>query len=532
MRDFQFPSRSAVICANAAAATSHPRATLAAVEMLRAGGTAADAAVAAGAVLTVVEPQMTSIGGDCFVIVHDPEDGLDCISGAGRSAKTLDVAKLRAEGLADIAHDSIHAVTVPGAVAAWDRLLERHGRFGFDKVLASAIECAEGGTPVSPRTGADWKKAEAELSRHTGARHYLPGGKAPEVGDMMTYPALARTFREIASKGRDGFYKGRVADDILAMLQAEGSALTQEDFASAQAVPVVPVSRRYQGVDVLGFPPSNQGLAVPLILGMMERHGPWQGDPLDPRRLHVYLEAVRRAYAVRNRHIADPDFMELSAEDLVSDTTVDRLAATIDPERVAPFDAVADLTGSHTIYLTVVDSEGRAVSFINSLFFAFGSMRAGPESGVLLQNRGHGFNMIEGHPNCIAPGKRPMHTLIPGMVLKDGLPLLSYGVMGGAYQAAGHAYVLSHILDYGMDPQSALDVPRVFLANVAAPGTSVVEAETRIPAEVVAALKGMGHTVVPAAGPIGGGQVIRIDRERGVLIAGSEPRKDGQALGY
>lgn len=533
MRDFQFPSRSVVISRNASVATSHPRASLAAIDILREGGNAMDAAVAAGAVLTVVEPHMTSLGGDCFCIVFDPETGLDCVNGSGRAAKNLDVEALVAGGATEIAADSIHAVTAPGAVAAWDDLLSRHGRLGFDRVLAPAIDCAETGTPVAPRVAADWRAAATALTRHDGtARHYLKSGHAPREGEIMAYPALAATLREIAAKGRSGFYEGWVAEDLLDALQAEGSALTDADFAAVTTDPSIALRRGYRGVDVLGFAPNTQGFAVLLILGILERFGPWTGDPLAPRRLHVFLEAVRRAYAVRNRHLADPEFMELTADTMVGNETIDRLAATIDLGAVRDFGAAPDLSGSHTVYVCVVDGDGRAVSLINSLFGSFGSMRTGPRSGVLLHNRGHGFTLADGHPNRIAPGKRPLHTLIPGMVMKDGAPLYCYGVMGGAYQAAGHAYVLSNMLDYGMDPQAALDLPRLFLQDSLRPGVSAVTAENRVPVDTISTLAAMGHDIAASGGPIGGGQIIAIDRQGGVLIAGSDPRKDGLALGY
>ncbi len=533
MRDFQFPSRSVVMGREAAAATSHPLATLTAIDILKAGGNAVDAAIAAGAVLTVVEPQMTSLGGDCFAIVHDPDSGLHCLNGSGCTANTLDVDALRASGMTDIPADSVHAVTAPGSVAAWNYLLATFGRLGLDQVLQPAIDHAERGTPVAPRVAFDWAKHPIDLARDAGtSQHYLVNGRAPIEGDIMAYPALAGTLRELADKGPDGLYKGWVADDLIAMLQTDGSALTHDDFAAVEAVPVKPIVRRYREFDVLGFPPNTQGLAILLILGMLDRFGPWAGDPLDPQRLHIYLEAVRRGYAVRNRHLADPDFMEMTPEALVSDDTIDRLAATIDPARATAFDAVPDLTGTHTVYLTVVDGDGRAVSFINSLFGNFGAKRTGPKSGVLMQNRGHGFNLVDGHPNCIAPGKRPLHTLIPGMVLADGLPLYCYGVMGGAYQAAGHAYVLSNLIDYGFDPQAALDLPRVFMDDVFAPHQTAVTAESRIPASALSALSDRGHHVIDTPGPIGCGQAIRIDKSRGVLIAGSDPRKDGLALAY
>lgn len=529
-RDFQAPGRSAVYAPRAMAATSHPLATQAALELLRDGGTAADAAVAAVAVLSVVEPHMTGIGGDCFSIVAKPDGTLSGLNASGRAAAGASAAKLRAQGLSSIATDSVHAVTVPGALRGWEALLGEHGHFGFDRVLARAIDYADRGFAVSPRTAFDWQDKVAFLARDEGsARFYLKDGKAPGPGDVMRLPALAQTLKAVAAQGAAAFYHGPIAHDMVATLSAKGSALTLDDFAAMAPLRVTPVTCQYGGIEVAELPPNGQGIIALVMLEILKRFDLKALDPLSAERFHLEMEAAKLAYSGRDRFLADPEHMRISPQDFLREDYIDRLAAMIAPNRALPRQSERMLSPkSDTVYLTVVDEAGMAVSLINSIYHGFGSGITDPETGVLFQNRGACFTLEEGHVNELAGGKRPMHTIIPAMALKDGEPYLSFGVMGGGYQPCGHAHVISNICDFQMDVQAAIDCPRLFMDEK----TLALRAETHVPERTVQGLVARGHEVQRAAEPIGGAQAIQFDRQTGGLIGGSDPRKDGCALGY
>jgi gamma-glutamyltranspeptidase/glutathione hydrolase len=526
MRDFHLPGRSPVIATEGMAATSHPLATQVALDVLKAGGTAADAAVAAVAVLGVVEPHMTGIGGDCFCLVSRPGAPVWGYNGSGRAPKAIRAQALRDQGMTAIGLDSAHAVTVPGAVEAWAAILKAHGRFGLDKALEPAIRYAEMGFPVAPRVASDWSGEVQRLARHAGAaRHYLPKGKAPAVGDIATAPALAGTLRAIAENGPAAFYKGAVAEEIAATVQAMGGVMTPDDLAAHTGDVVEPISTNYRGYDVVEIPPNGQGLGALVLLNILERFDLAKLDPSGPERTHLHVEAGRMAYAVRDTHIADPGTMRVPVPALLDKGFARSLADRIDPTKRSAL-PTAPVPGSDTVYLTVVDRDRMAVSLINSLYNAFGVGAATPESGILLQNRGACFVLDLDHPNCIGPGKRSMHTIIPAMMMKNGECVMSFGVMGGSYQSMGHAWVVGGMVDYGMDPQAAIDQPRTFFDN------DKVWVERGVPAATVSGLQAMGHTIDTIVKPWGGGQAIRIDRERGTLTGGSDPRKDGAAMGY
>src|SRR5229473_3510636 len=480
--DFHLPGRSPVVAGEGMAATSHPLATLAAVETLRAGGTAADAAVTAVATLSVLEPQMTGIGGDCFCLVAKPGAPLWGYNGSGRSGATARAETLIAQGIREVDGDSVHSVTVPGAVEAWNVILMAHGRFGLD-------------------------------------------GRPPAIGDKMKYPALAATLRAIAAGGPKAFYEGAPAADIVATLRPRGSFLTREDFAAHRGEVVEPISSNYRGLDVVELPPNGQGLAALVLLNILERFDMPALDPLGAERFHLQLEAGRLAYAVRDTHIADPKSMRVSVAALLDKVFAGKLAALIDRKKRVPLPP-APTPGSHTVLMTVVDRDRTAVTMINSLYSPFGVAIATEQTGILLHNRGSCFVVDPAHPNTIDPGKRPMHTIIPALAMRDGRCDLAFGVMGGGYQSMGHAHFIVNLVDYGMDVQAAIEHPRVFFAG------EVTEIERGISAEAVAGLKSRGHDVALRLQPFGGGQAIRIDWQRGVLIGGSDHRKDGCAIGY
>ncbi len=526
MPTYQSPGRSAVYAQNGICATSHPLGARAAVEMLEAGGNAVDAAVAGAVLLGICEPQMTGLGGDLFAIVRPAgSEALYGLNASGRAPAGLDAAALRAAGHASVPLDG-NAAVVPGAVAGFAALAEAHGAKGLAACLAPAIRYAEEGVPVAPRVAHDWAAASGRLQRH-GRVHFLANGAALPEGRVFRAPGQAEVLRRIAADGPRGFYEGEVAADMVAALRAAGGAHTEADFAACAATEVTPISATYRGAEVVELPPNTHGAAALLLLRMLERLDAGALDPAGAERVHIETEIAKLGYAARNEAIADPEHMTMTVEDFLSDATVERLLARIDPERARPAPA-APLGEPHrdTIYITVVDRNRMAVSLIYSIFASFGSGIASERFGILFNNRAQGFTLAEGHPNEAGGGKRPMHTIIPGLLRREGRTVMPFGVMGGPYQAAGHMRLVSNIVDHGMGVQAAIDAPRSFVE-----GDAVV-LEAGYPAEVAEALRARGHAVLRPDTGIGGAQAIVIDEAEGVLIGGSDPRKDGIALGF
>ena len=526
MRDFHLPGRSPVYATGGMAATSHPVASLVAIEALKAGGTAADAAVAAAFVLGIAEPQMTGIGGDCFVLVKPAgAEEVLALNGSGRAPRGLSAAVLRAAGQAAIGTESIESVTLPGAVDAFCRLLDRFGRLGRDRVLAPAIHYAETGIPVAPRVAFDWAD-DAKRLWGAGPRHFTLAGAAPQPGQVFRAPGQAEVFRRIAAEGRAGFYEGEVAQDMVASLRAAGGCHTPEDFAAVEASWGAPVAGDHAGHSLIEHPPNGQGATAILMLNILGQFDLAALDPFGAARVHLEAEAAKLAYDARNRFMADPDHMT-RLDHMLAPETGARLAALIDPKRAMPgIPPAAEAVHRDTVYLSVVDGEGMAVSLIYSIYWGFGSGLASDRFGILFQNRGAGFTLAEGHANEAAGGKRPMHTIIPGMIARAGRVVLPFGVMGGAYQPAGHVRFATNVIHHGMDVQEAIDAPRSF------PDAGLLKLERGYAPGVAAELEAMGHRVVVPDEPLGGAQAILIDDAAGVLVGGSDPRKDGCALGY
>jgi gamma-glutamyltranspeptidase/glutathione hydrolase len=536
MRDFHLPGRSAVYATGAMAATSMPAATLTALDVMRQGGNALDAAVAAVAVLGVIEPQSTGIGGDCFCLYAPAGSGqVIALNGSGRAAAAASIDWYEDRQISAFENTSAHTVTIPGAVGAWETLLAAHGRKGLDELLQPAIRMAADGWPVHSKVAWDWKLAEDKL-RRTGAHGFLPGGAAPLAGDLFVQPALADTLRAIARHGARAFYEGPVAADMVAALAARGGVQTEADFAAGRtaAAFVEPIHASWNGYEVYQCPPNGSGLMVLMLLGILERLGDAPDGPLGVTRLHRHIEAARLVYRDRDAFLADPAQADVPVQRLMGAEYLAAQRALIrDDAAMADLPAPGEsLLPRHrdTVYLCVVDRDGNACSFINSLFQPFGSAILAERSGVMLQNRGFGFRVQRGHPNCIAPFKRPMHTIIPGMLMRKTPggqeAVMPFGVMGGHFQPMGQTWFLTNFLRYGLDLQQALDLARVF------PTGGRLEAERGIPPDTLAALARLGHTVTGVERPHGGGQAIWIDRERGCLIGASDPRKDGMALGY
>jgi len=528
MRDFQKPGRSAVFALNGMCATSHPLAARTAVDILRAGGNAADAAIAAAVLLGLCEPQMTGLGGDCFVLLQPAgEDRIVALNGSGRAPKALDAAAMRARGLSAVPVYGVESVTIPGAVDAFCRLNADWGRLPLDRLLAPTIEAAEAGVPVAPRTAKDW--AAAAHLQGDGLRHFLPWGRAPQVGEVFRAPGQAEVLRRIAKQGRAGFYEGEVAQDMVDSLRALGGSHTLEDFATTACEYTDPVSGSYKGYDLIEHPPNGQGATAILMLNILSQFDLAAMDPFGAARAHLEAEATKLAYDARNRFIADADHTTRLAHMLSMDTAA-RLAALIDPRRaMAAATPLTESVHKDTVYLTVVDRDRMAVSLIYSVYHSFGSGLASARFGIGFQNRGAGFVLTDGHPNEAAGGKRPMHTIIPAMLSQGGRVVMPFGVMGGAYQPAGHARLASNIIDFGMDPQAAIDAPRSFAGPFS--GSDGLALESGYAPEVAAQLAELGHSMRWSDEALGGAQAIRI-HESGVLEGASDPRKDGCALGY
>jgi gamma-glutamyltranspeptidase/glutathione hydrolase len=512
------------------AATSHPLATLTAVEIMRAGGNAIDAAVAAAAMLAVVEPHMTGIGGDCFVLyAPGGSDRIVSVNGSGRAPAGLSRERVLADDPdADgIGITSVHAVTIPGAIDAWTKLVADHGSKDMAELLRPAIETAENGYPIHARIASDWATEVEKLSvdPHAAAA-FLANGRAPAEGDIHRQPALAGTLRRIAIDGRAGFYEGEIAETMAARLRQAGGTHTAEDFAANKTDYTTPISTGYRDVDIYQCPPNTQGMTAIQLINILSGYDLGSLDPLHPDWLHLQIEAGRLAYRDRDAFLADPEKANLPVEHLISMEYAAALRSQIRLDRALDELPPPGRAEPHTVYLTVVDKDRNAVSFINSLFDHFGSGIYCPTTGVMFQNRGTLFSLDPAHPNCVAPGKRPFHTIIPGMAVKDGRAVMSFGVMGGHYQPFGHANLVSAVYGFGLDPQAALDLPRV-----SHDGT-VLEAESGIPASAVRSLAAKGHIVETTPHPHGGGQAIAIDWDRGTLTGGSDPRKDGCAMGY
>lgn len=527
MRDFFGPGRSAVYAERAMATTSHPAASLLALDILDRGGTAVDAAIAASALLCVVEPAMTGIGGDCFALVSSAGGWPCALNGSGHAPAAASAERLRGARMYAIPDDSPHAVTVPGTVDAWCQLHADHGRLDLAALLEPAAVAAEEGYLVQPRVAFDWRNHAARLARHPEtARLFLPGGNPPKVGDRHAQPALAATLRRIGRLGRAGFYEGPVAEDIAATLRSLGGVMNAEDMAARHCTYEQPVSASFQGRDIIECPPNGQGAIALLILSVLDDLPEWTAARSDPvRRIHLFSEATKHAYAARNAWIAEPSEMPVGVAQLLSAGYRDRVRAEIRPDRACAGPVLPRPLNSDTVYLSVVDRDGMIVSFINSLFLGFGSTILAARSGVLLHCRGMAFRLEEGHPNAIGPNRRPTHTIIPGMVGEGGEITMAFGVMGGQYQAAGHAHLLSALIGDGLDLQSAIDLPRHFAYE------NSLSLEPALYQGVGSELVALGHKIERASVPIGGAQAIRIDRERGLLIGGSDPRRDGCALG-
>jgi gamma-glutamyltranspeptidase/glutathione hydrolase len=533
-------TRSAVVARHGMAATSQPLATAAAIKVLQDGGNAIDAAIAANAVLGVVEPMSCGIGGDLFAIVWDAKSHkLYGLNASGRSPYAATREYFREKHLDSIPIYGPLSWSVPGCVDGWEALRARFGTRPLADLLAPAIAHAEEGFPVSEIIAGDWKSGADSLAKiPSSAECFLPGGYAPKTGDVFRNPALAQSLRLIAKEGPSGFYRGPIAEAVVAYSRSVGGLFSRKDFEDHTSTWVEPVSTNYRGFDVWELPPNGQGIAALQMLNLLEPHNLKAMGPLSAGALHLMIEAKKLAYEDRAKYYADPDFSKSPVAKLISKSYAAARAPLINPNRASERPMPGEPGEADTIYMTVVDKDRNCVSLIQSNFHGFGSDHVPTGLGFPLQNRGSLFALDPSHANRLEPHKRPFHTIIPGFVTKGGKPWLSFGLMGGDMQAQGHAQVICNLVDFGMDVQEAGDLARFRHLGSSEPtgerakDGGQVALESEISTEVRKALEAKGHRLVESRGGFGGYQAIRIDLERGVLIGGSDPRKDGCAMGY
>ncbi len=558
--DFEFRSRrSNVMSTRGIAAASHPLAALAGLDMLRAGGNAADAAIAMAAALNVVEPFSTGIGGDCFALYWDAKQKqVFALNGSGPAAKSASISDLLKAGYTEFPLFSGHAVSVPGTVAGWSALLTRFGRMTLANVLAPAIKYALEGYPVTEWIGSGWKLMESRLLREQvdntipkhlqrpgpsqpSGKEFLVNGKAPEVGDLVKLPTLGETLTRIAQEGKDAIYEGEFPQRLCAHVQKYGGWLEPSDLTGFEAEWVEPMYADYHGVRLYECPPNGQGLAA--IFAARIADGFNLAEMNHIQRTHTLIECMRLGFSEALQWVSDPHFTKIPIEHILSDDYIlARRELFNSQQAIQHLSSAIRPIGDDTVYMSVVDSEGNACSFINSLYMGGGTGLVVPGTGVFLQNRAALFSLDPEHPNALEGGKRPYHTIIPGMLTQNGELLASFGIMGGFMQPQAHLQALSNMVDCGHNPQQALDMPR-FCLNVDGgegvgagdPGGEVY-LEKGFSFDDLAALQRKGHHVTPISGRqravFGGGQIIQRNPENGVLIAGSDPRKDGCAMGW
>lgn len=540
-----FATRSEVIAPRAMAATSHPLATQIALDVMKAGGSAVDAAIAANAALGLMEPTGNGIGGDLFAIVWDPKTKkLHGYNGSGRSPKSLTLEYFQQQGITDIPPHGPLPVSVPGTVDGWFALHGRFGKLPMPQVLAPTIRYAREGHPVHQTIAYYWNLSVPRLSKWPGfAEQFTIDGRAPRVGELWKNPNLANTLQKIADGGRDAFYKGDIARTIDAYFKANDGFLSYEDLASHQGEWVEPVSTNYRGYDVWELPPNGQGIAALQMLNVLEGYDFSKIAFGSAEHLHLLVEAKKLAFADRARWYADPAFQPAPVAKLISKPYAAERRKLISSDKVlreVQPGTPKELQEGDTIYLTTADKDGMMVSLIQSNYRGMGSGMTPPGLGFILQDRGEMFVLQPGHPNSFEPGKRPFQTIIPAFITKDGKPFVSFGVMGGAMQPQGHVQIVMNLVDFGMNLQEAGDAPRLQHDGSTEPtgqntlmsDGGVVQLESGFPYETVRGLMSLGHHVEWALGPYGGYQAIRRDPDTGVYYGASESRKDGQAAGY
>lgn len=535
--------RSVTMAPHGIVATSHPLAAQIGLDILKKGGNAVDAAIATNAAIGLMEPMSCGIGGDLFAIVWDAKTKkLYGLNANGRAPLKASIAFFREKGLKEIPETGPLSWSVPGCVDGWAELHKKFGTMALDKILESTIQYAENGFPVAEVIGGYWKAAEKKLKAHAdGAQVYLPGGRAPQAGEIFKNPALARAYRDIGRDGRDAFYKGRIAESLVAFSQKHGGLFSKDDFDKHTSTWVDPVQTTYRGHEIWELPPPGQGIAALQMLNILEGYDLKKLGPTSPDYWHLFAEAKKLTYADRAKFYTDPEFGKVPVADLISKPYADSRRKLIDMKKALTDLEAGDpkLGKADTIYLCVVDKDRNCVSLIQSNYMGFGSGLVPADLGFAIQNRGTLFALDEKHANRLEPGKRPFHTIIPAMMTKDGKPEFVFGVMGGDMQPQGHVQVLVNMLDFGMNVQQAGEAPRIEHVGSATPtgkaaakNGGTIKAEEGLSPAIVDELKKRGHQVEWVKKNGGGYQGILIDWKNGVLQGGTEARKDGAAVGY
>jgi gamma-glutamyltranspeptidase / glutathione hydrolase len=535
-----FATRSEVIAQNGMVATSHPLATQAALEILKKGGSAVDAAITANAMLGLMEPTGCGIGGDLFAIIWDVKTGkLHGLNASGRSPKSLTREYFIENGYKFIPSSGALSVSVPGAVDGWFELHRKFGTLDMQTILQPAIDYGNKGFPVTELIAYYLDRSVARLGHFPNFREtYMPGGKMPAKGEIFRNPMLANTYAILARDGRDAFYRGEIARTIASHVQETGGYLSLEDLASHTSTWIEPVSTNYRGYDIWQLPPNGQGIAALQMLNILELYDIASMGLYSAEYIHLFTEAKKLAYEDRAKYYADMDFGPVPVQKLISKEYAHERNKLINRERAARTYDPGIPEGPNTIYLTVADKDGNMVSLIQSNYRGMGSGVTPPGLGFVLQNRGEGFTLEEGRFNTFEPGKRPFHTIIPAFITKDGIPFMSFGVMGGDMQPQGHVQIVVNMIDFGMNIQEAGDAPRIYHTGSSEPtgqkmtDGGIMMLESGFPYENIRSLIEKGHKVQWTVGPYGGYQAIMWDPVNKVYYGASESRKDGQAAGW
>ena len=528
MRNLHIPGRSNVIGMNGMAATSQPLSTLEAISILKKGGNAVDAAIAASAVQAVIEPNSTGIGGDCFALVSIKGKKSIAVNGSGIAPKKATLDFFESNKINKISTTSPHSVNIPGAIHAWHSMHQKFGSLDFAELLISAEKYAREGFPVHEVVAKAWSENIDKLQQHPVTKAiFLRNNKSYGFGEVHQNINLANTLQSIAKNGIKDFYSGYIAKDIVSSLNKIGGLHSMDDFAEQDTIFSDSLTNNYRDIILHQCPPNGPGITVLLMMGILEKFDFTKIKSLSADRFHLQAEATKIAFEIREGSIGDPKFNDIDFHQLIQAEYINELASKISMDKIYKPKNSTITAHPETVYLTVVDKDQNAVSFINSICFPFGSGITSNKTGVILQDRCVNFRLERDHPNMIDGHKRPLHTIIPGLVTDmHNNPLLSYGVMGGQYQPVGHSHVVQNIFDFGMSVQEAIDFPRAFILE------NDYQFEKSIPEDILLDLKSRGHQISYSDHTHGGGQAILIDRKNGVLIGGSDPRKDGCAIGY
>ena len=528
MREFSYPGRSNVLAQNGMVATSNPLSSIEAINILQKGGNAVDASIAASAVQAVVCPSATGLGGDCFAILSLNGKDPIAVNGSGIAPKKINLQFFTDNNMRKIELTSPHSVTIPGAVHAWCSMHEKYGKLDFEEVLKGAENYARYGFPVHEVEAYAWKGKEDKLRKNRNSKNiFLKNNRAYKFGELFKNIPLANTLKLVSKNKIDGFYNSEITRDIVKTLNELGGLHTLEDFYSQDTIFSPTISNCYKNNIIHQCPLNGPGIIVLLMMAMNEKLNVSQYDPSSFERYHLQAEITKVCYEIKETILGDPNYNNINVEEIINESFIENLCKKIDLKKVYVSKKAFVTSNPETIYLTVVDKDLNAVSFINSICHVFGSGISTKKSGILLQNRGVNFRLEKNHPNVIEGNKRPLHTIIPGLVTnQENETTLSYGVMGGQYQPVGQSHVLQNILDYNFTVQEALDFSRTFALD------GLLKIEKSLDNQIAERLEKVGHDISIVPDGIGGGQCIKIDRKEGVLIGGSDPRKDGMAIGY